>query len=95
MNKSFIIQDGKAYLEKNGKAYEIEFNDNLTFNVTSNELKDISNNKRYFLKEVLAKLNIKYKLANRVKNVSRETKIEKENDEVVEKPKYKKITKEE
>ena len=95
MNKSFIIQDGKAYLKKNGKAYEIEFNDDLTFNVTSNELKDISSKERYFLKEVLAKLNIKQNLAKRVKNVSRETKIEKENDEVVEKPKYKKITKEE
>lgn len=69
MNKNFIIQNGKAYIEKNGKAYEIEFNEKLAFRITNNELKDITSKNRYFLKEVLAKLNVKKNLAEQKKEV--------------------------
>ena len=97
MYKTFIIHNGKPYVEKNGKAYEIEFNKDLSYKVTNNELKDISIKNKYFLREVLAKLNIKYNLANK-KEVSSPKPITKEVEieevKVEEQPKNIKISKE-
>lgn len=76
MYKNFIIQNGKVYLEKDGKAYEVKFNPDLTIRVTDTELDNISTKERYFLNEVKAKLNVKSKIANSKKVEVQKPKVE-------------------